>query len=161
MGFRTPSYLRIAALRVAAVAGSCRGSERGNDKQNTSIGTPLFHESKSERFLQGWTSTFHRLTRPSVTLTEGVLETQAQPKRRYESYDFIVIGCGNAGRSAIEHLRKVCPKARIAVVDSLRPCHHRGVNQYKKNRVVGLSVDDQTVELDDEHLTTLRYNMPC
>ena len=35
-------------------------------------------------------------------------------------YDFVVVGYGNAGRSAVQTLQDKCPKAKIAVVDPLR-----------------------------------------
>ncbi len=42
-------------------------------------------------------------------------------------YDFVIVGVGNAGMSALLHLQKECPSAKIAVVDPIQKptkCHH-------------------------------------
>lgn len=45
-------------------------------------------------------------------------------------YDFVVLGNGNAGKSAAETLRTECPGAKIAVVDPLRPGGGLGVDHW-------------------------------
>lgn len=38
-----------------------------------------------------------------------------------KEFDFVVVGNGNAGRQAIETLKKECPTATVAVIDPYRP----------------------------------------
>lgn len=51
-----------------------------------------------------------------------VMSTTSRKRHRgnQKVYDFIVIGYGNAGRSAVETLQKECPSASIALLDPLR-----------------------------------------
>lgn len=74
-----------------------------------------------------------------------------QPRR---DYDFIVIGYGAAGQSAVETLQKVCPTASIALVDSLRrPSDHtiRQQTDFFAARAIGLSPRDRRVDLDHDN----------
>ena len=70
---------------------------------------------------------------PNRTLMEGSVKENATFEGRVNQkkslnttnketkiYDFVVIGYGNAGQSAVKVLRKRCPLAKIAVVDPLR-----------------------------------------
>jgi len=117
-----------------------------------------------------WSSMWSSLVAPSVTLTEGrattgIGEAQQQqisssPKMddaaRNKVYDFVVIGYGNAGRSAVETLQQECPSASIALLDPLRRPSSAIIGtsssntrlDYFSSRAVGLSPQKQLVETD-------------
>jgi hypothetical protein len=73
-------------------------------------------------------------------------------------YDFVVLGNGNAGKSAIQVLRKQCPGASIALVDPLRP--HIQENSTKVDYYpfssIGFHPPTRTVQLADPN-TQLQY----
>jgi len=91
---------------------------------------------------------------------DGVSNSTTTSRKRRSNrkvYDFIVIGYGNAGRSAVETLRKECPSASIALLDPLRrPALLRRQQQpaysyqldYFNARVVGLTPLQHGVETD-------------
>ena len=47
------------------------------------------------------------------------LQSSVRDIRNTNAYDFIIIGYGNTGQSALRTLREECPHARIALVDPL------------------------------------------
>ena len=51
------------------------------------------------------------------------LQTSVREIKNSNAYDFVIIGYGNTGQSALQTLREECPDARIALVDPLRSCH--------------------------------------
>jgi pyruvate/2-oxoglutarate dehydrogenase complex dihydrolipoamide dehydrogenase (E3) component len=73
-------------------------------------------------------------------------------------YDFVVIGNGNAGQSAIKELRKQCPKARIAVIDPLRSASTaKDKVDYFRETVTGFHPSARTVQLLRDPETQLQY----
>jgi hypothetical protein len=62
-------------------------------------------------------------------------------------YDFVIIGHGNCGRSALETLRRKCPSATVALVDPLRPLVTAGADYYPC-RVTALDPRSQAVQLE-------------
>lgn len=72
-------------------------------------------------------------------------------------YDFVVIGNGNAGLSAIRTLREKCPAAKIALVDPLRPVSSTTKKlDYWPYFATGFDPVTRTVQLSDE-THQLRY----
>jgi hypothetical protein len=116
---------------------------------------------------------------PRVALTEAALgnvafgvEEHASAARRKQKdttqalkpkhvYDFIVIGYGNAGRSAVATLQKQCPTASIALLDPLRRPDQVGKHSnqvdYVRARAIGLSPREQTVHVDGCDDLSYRY----
>jgi pyruvate/2-oxoglutarate dehydrogenase complex dihydrolipoamide dehydrogenase (E3) component len=67
------------------------------------------------------------------------------------SYDFVVLGCGNAGLSAVKSLRETCPSAKIALVDPLRPVASATKKlDYWPHLAVGFDPVSRTVQLSDK-----------
>lgn len=77
-----------------------------------------------------------------------------------KNYDFVVLGHGNAGRSALETLQGQCPSAKIALVDPLRPLSSSNDNlttvDYYPQAAIGFRPNKKTVELADGSIR-LRY----
>jgi pyruvate/2-oxoglutarate dehydrogenase complex dihydrolipoamide dehydrogenase (E3) component len=75
-------------------------------------------------------------------------------------YDFIVIGHGNAGQSAVRTLREKCPNATIAVVDPSRYVSIKKegrVVEYYRETVTGFHPSSRTVQLLSDPKTQLQY----
>jgi hypothetical protein len=117
-------------------------------------------------------SGFSQLSRswsvPKLSL-EGsafTLSQRTEPKRPADNaspsvttieYDFIVLGHGNAGKTAVETLKEQCPRASIALVDPLRS-RTRGdarVVCYRQP-ALGFHPPTRTVELADSSIQ-LKY----
>ena len=65
-------------------------------------------------------------------------------------YDFIVLGNGNAGLSAVRTLREKCSSAKIALVDPLRPVTSTTKKlDYWPHAVTGFDPVTRTVQLSD------------
>jgi hypothetical protein len=63
-------------------------------------------------------------------------------------YDFIVLGHGNAGKSAIETLKDQCPGATIALVDPIRSLESSDVNlQSYRQPSLGFHPPSRTVKM--------------
>ncbi|GAX09760.1 hypothetical protein FisN_11Lh272 [Fistulifera solaris] len=73
----------------------------------------------------------------------------ANGKTAFE-YDFVIVGVGNAGMSALLHLQKECPSAKIAVVDPIqKPTKRQNVDIFS----------DKAARLDPaKHLVYLDAN---
>lgn len=70
-------------------------------------------------------------------------------------YDFVVLGHGNAGRSAVETLKQQCPGATIALVDPLRPIlssNNAPKLKYYAQPALAFHPPTRTVELIDFQL---------
>jgi hypothetical protein len=68
-------------------------------------------------------------------------------------YDFVIVGFGNAGQSALKTLQKKCPHAAIAIVDPLHSSNRGGKNHNNNgsNNVNSKNLDhyrDTVVEFD-------------
>lgn len=75
------------------------------------------------------------------------------------SYDFVILGCGNAGMSALQAIRTSCPNAKIAVVD---PSAGRSdvATRFKADFWYGRAVSlnqDRTVEVETSRNSLLSY----
>jgi hypothetical protein len=99
---------------------------------------------------------------PPLSTTALHAEQQQQQQR---NYDFVVVGHGTAGRSAVTTLQQVCPTAKIAVVDPLRcppPTSHNSLSttptgamtvtaaghvDYYTARATSLCTDDKAVQI--------------
>lgn len=74
------------------------------------------------------------------------------------TYDFIVIGSGSAGRSALRTLKEQCPGAQIAVIDPLRSVSGKGSNiDHYKETATGFNPKSRTVRLLSDKSTQLHY----
>ena len=72
-------------------------------------------------------------------------------------YDFVVLGSGNAGLSAIRTLRETCPSAKIALVDPLRPVSSTTRKlDYWPHTAIGFDPVSRTVQVSDRS-HQLRY----
>jgi len=88
----------------------------------------------------------------AVATKKSIANKKDRPRK---VYDFIVVGYGNAGRSAVETLQQECPSASIALLDPLNrppaPKKQQGSSKhldYFETRCVGLSPQDHVVETD-------------
>jgi hypothetical protein len=75
------------------------------------------------------------------------------------TYDFIVIGSGSAGRSALRTLKEQCPGAKIALIDPLRSVPvKKGSNlDHYKETATGFNPKSRTVRLLSDKSTQLHY----
>lgn len=72
-------------------------------------------------------------------------------------YDFVVLGSGNAGLSAVRTLRETCPSAKIALVDPLRPVTSTTKKlDYWPHLAIGFDPMSRTVQVSDRS-HQLRY----
>ena len=72
-------------------------------------------------------------------------------------YDFVVLGSGNAGLSAVRTLRETCPSAQIALVDPLRPVTSTTKKlDYWPHLAIGFDPVSRTVQVSDRS-HQLRY----
>jgi Pyridine nucleotide-disulphide oxidoreductase len=83
--------------------------------------------------------------------------TEPQASNQSVDYDFIIIGNGNAGLSALRTLRQRCPKAKIAVIDPLRPTNSTARIQYYRETVTGFDPKKRTVRVLSNPTLELRY----
>ena len=90
------------------------------------------------------------------TTTTTPLDSSASIKTI--DYDFIIIGNGTAGRSALRTLRKRCPKATIAIIDPVRPTDTLArIQQYYRETVTGFDPKKRTVRLLSSPTIQLKY----
>lgn len=74
------------------------------------------------------------------------------------AYDFIVIGSGSAGRSAVRTLKEQCPSAQIAVIDPLRSAPGKSSNvEHYKETATGFNPKMKAVRLLSDKSTQLQY----
>jgi Pyridine nucleotide-disulphide oxidoreductase len=124
---------------------------------------------------QTQTTSLHSIPWPTTTTTvpkdkylattaPSLSTTTTHPEQQHRNYDFVVVGHGTAGRSAVTTLQQVCPTAKIAVVDPLRcptggqishsltkptsaTAAANGHVDYYAARATGLCTDDKTVQI--------------
>jgi hypothetical protein len=81
-------------------------------------------------------------------------------------YDFVVVGHGNAGQSAVRTLRETCPSADIAVIDPLRVAsNYSDTNRRRSNNkldqyrdtVASLDPSTKSLRLVTDHKRTVQY----
>lgn len=105
------------------------------------------------------------LHRSNVTMMEASAkhkkndrEESTKPSRTI-TYDFVIIGSGSAGQSALKTLKEKCPSARIAVIDPVRLTtgkESRSVDYYRET-ATGFNPKLRTVQLMDDASTQLVY----
>lgn len=87
--------------------------------------------------------------------------TKTSPlKENIKIYDFIIIGYGNTGQSALRTLLEKCPNARIALVDPLRSSNKGKKNtnaQYYRDTVVEFDPSTKSITLLTNPDTSIRY----
>jgi hypothetical protein len=81
-------------------------------------------------------------------------------------YDFVVVGHGNAGQSAVRTLREMCPLANIAVIDPLRLTsdysdigrrrNNNKLDQYR-DTVASLDPSTKSIHLVSNQSRTIQY----
>ncbi len=79
------------------------------------------------------------------------LHSAAQQNNFKRAYDFVIIGYGNTGQSALRTLREKCPHARIALVDPLRSLNKGKKKIYDINSINETNTEyfkDTVVEFD-------------
>ena len=98
-----------------------------------------------------------------LDLVDPMLEqtTPEETTNKTKHYDFIIIGNGNAGQSALRTLRERCPKATIAVIDPVRPVagtsSDRRRTEHYRETVTGFDPKLRTVQLLSDRHTQLKY----
>ncbi len=76
---------------------------------------------------------------------------QSPAKDNIRAYDFVIIGYGNTGQSALRTLREKCPHARIALIDPLRSLHKGKRKIFDLNTISETNTEyfkDTVVEFD-------------
>ena len=88
-----------------------------------------------------------KLALTSLHKRKTCLQSAVKGNITNEIYDFVIIGYGNTGQSALRTLRKECPHARIALVDPLRSSK-RGRKKSSKSSTNIEHYRDTVVEFD-------------
>jgi hypothetical protein len=84
--------------------------------------------------------------------TPAVVETEIV------AYDFVIVGNGNAGQSALKTLQSKCPSAKIAVIDPLRIFKGQSKNVlHYRDTVCGFNPTTRTITLFEEANTQIQY----
>ena len=94
----------------------------------------------------------------SVTVQDEDSETN-NVNNTVTLYDFVIVGFGNAGQSALKTLQKKCPHATIAIVDPLHSSKRGGKNNNNGTNNINKNLDhyrDTVVEFDPPS-KTLRF----
>jgi len=178
---------RQASVRAVAAAGSVcfvstirTNSLKGRKEDDSMTSTRDNVQNSVIKTGSAAVGQFRRiLWNPVVSEMEGHLEfeeekvsqeqQQLQPvSLKSRQYDFVVIGHGIAGRSAVQTLQELCPAASIAVVDPIiqqQHCHQRTKHTHTvdyiharcegfhpSSRHVQISTNDNT-----QNTTTIRY----
>lgn len=86
---------------------------------------------------------------------ETLLSRSDESPKKTIVYDFIVIGYGNAGQSAVRTLRKRCPRAKIAIIDPLRS-GRLDVEQHR-DTAIGFNPNSRIVRLLSDSTKELQY----
>ena len=114
------------------------------------------HQSWSAVSQPSKTSLDAKIHQEDASLPTTISESQASI--RTIDYDFVIIGNGTAGRSALRTLRKRCPKARIAVIDPVRPTDVMArIQHYYRETVTGFDPKKRTVRLLSNPKVQLKY----
>ena len=94
---------------------------------------------------------------PSVSNATLTIDSPNQPQH-HRRYDFIIIGHGATGRSALATLQAQCPHATIALIDPLRapPKYKRHIH-YVADTAVSLDPRQRQIGLLNEDQNTLTY----
>lgn len=144
-----------------------------------SLATPLF--SKNSLLLASSAFEPNRTSMEAATVqvseeeeenTPKLEETIMLKKKNTLVYDFVIIGNGNAGQSALRVLQERCPSAKIAVIDPLRPSSAAATSKskskllsvgnpnktdYYAETATGFHPHDRTVQLLADPTLQLEY----
>ena len=175
------SFLRPQVLRIVASSGAyllASNCTRDKSKDAESIEDsnvwrkiPISHELFGQRFQQVLDRQCSLLSsfEPNRTSMQGLasntgsksLHTRTSdtiPPKKTLQYDFVVVGYGNAGESAVKILKEKCPKATIAVVDPLRSAK-RDNEKFASHSdfVTGFNPSERTVQILSDPSTQLHY----
>jgi hypothetical protein len=187
-----PSTLRILATGGAMSWGWAAISDDDDEIRNSnsihnnnanrhpfSLSTPLF--SKNSLLFARSTLEPNRTSMeaaPVQVSKEGEETTPSKLKatipktKKTLVYDFVVIGNGNAGQSALRVLQERCPSAKIAMIDPLRPSSAAATNKskskllsvgnsnkmdYYPETATGFHPHDRTVQLLADPTLQLEY----
>ncbi|KAL3915298.1 MAG: hypothetical protein SGILL_005721 [Bacillariaceae sp.] len=73
-------------------------------------------------------------------------------------YDFVIVGHGNAGQSALQTLREKCPSAKIAVIDPLRISKNgTSKTNHFRDTVAGFHPSSKTLKLLSDSNMKIKY----
>ena len=76
------------------------------------------------------------------------LQSSIEENTENEVYDFVIIGYGNTGQSALRTLRETCPNAKIALVDPLRSSKKSNDNaKYYRDTVLEFDPSAKSIRL--------------
>ena len=93
------------------------------------------------------------ISAPQILATSSTNNSTSTVDSSRKSYDFIVIGNGNAGQSTSRHLSQLCPHASVAIIDPRAPSQDMANDTenatYISQAVTGLDHDKRTVKLSD------------
>jgi hypothetical protein len=164
------SYTRTAMEGRPAV------DDDGSIGSSTSFEIPsTTSESKEKKLIQQKSSSSLLLPTTTTKEEEGEDNLPQHAGATMETvvmYDFVIVGHGNAGQSALETLQSKCPTAKIAVIDPLRgiPTKVRGRQfttnkkvqdqdqvQHYRDTVCGFNPSTKTVSLLAQNDTQIRY----
>ena len=144
------------------------GSPGNSIVSSMNVGHDVLKCQKS-RFDREWSSKMFNLFEPSRTLLESSPHKRERKskdidglnsKKRNLEYDFVIIGNGNAGQSALRTLKEKCPSAKIAVVDPMRSAASasKGKVEYFADTVTGMDPREKSITLLSDSSTRLRYS---
>ena len=102
------------------------------------------------------------ISTPQILATSGNNTSTSNISTADTSYDFIVVGNGNAGQSASRHLSHLCPHASIAIIDPRAPIQDIANDTenatYISQAVTGLGHNKRTVKLSDGSTLCFRHS---
>lgn len=176
------AILNTSKLRALAVGGSISwgsfalaGDSRDNENYegNWTLEKPrsfyAFDSTRQfSRYCNSKLETFSSFLEPTKTSMESVSGVDKEPAigettptKTIIQYDFIIVGHGNAGQSAIRTLRERCPRAKIAVIDPFRslPSHQKSnapVDHFRET-ATGFDPNRKTIRLLSDPTTQLQY----
>jgi hypothetical protein len=166
------AILNSSKFRVLAVGGSlswgCFALSGYDDERFQSTEDRRWHSTQSLRknpqFLTKL-ETFSSFLEPTKTSLDAAHEGGEEPlvsrsgqtPTKTIMYDFVVIGLGNAGHSAVRTLRERCPRAKIAVVDTLRSSSNEGNVDHYRETATGFDPNCRTVRLLSDPTIQLQY----
>lgn len=139
-------------------AGEGSNSSDGNNDKSSSLSRSHEQTKNPAQCLHHFFTSFLEPTKTSLDSSIG-LSAPTESTIDTIQYDFIIIGNGNAGQSALRTLRERCPKAKIAVIDPLRltDTSDRGRIDHYRETVTGFDPKQRTVQLLSDRQTQLQY----
>ena len=153
--FSAPLALAAAAVVTAGAAtfvSDLRPEDTGADVEHAGESADHDHHKPVSLAGPSTLASLPIISVPQILATSSTSHTSAADSLQ-KSYDFIVIGNGNAGQSASRHLSQLCPNASIAVIDpwaQFQEISNDTENAtYFSQAVTGLDHNKRTVKLSD------------